>query len=63
MFEALAPMGAFTAAWNVTGQPAATVPWGFDENGLPIGVQVTGLAGRDALVLTVARWLHARAPR
>jgi amidase len=62
MFTALAAMGAFTAAWNVTGQPAATVPWGFDAAGLPIGVQITGRLGQDAQVLSVARWLNARRP-
>jgi len=62
-FTALAAMGAFTAAWNVTGQPAATVPWGFDAAGLPMGVQITGRSGQDAQVLSVARWLNARRPQ
>ncbi|TAK33173.1 MAG: amidase [Chloroflexota bacterium] len=48
--------GAFpiTAPFNVTGQPAATVPCGFSEDGLPLGVQIVGRYGEEALVLRAA---------
>ena len=57
-FRALAPMGGFTAAWNVTGRPALTLPWGFDWDGLPIGVQFVGRAGDDPRLLALARQLE-----
>lgn len=38
---------------NVTGLPALTVPFGKDEQGMPVGVQVMGRALDDATVLRV----------
>jgi hypothetical protein len=44
---------AFTYQFNMTGQPAVTVPAGFTKDGLPIGLQIVrlraapGLSGRD----------------
>jgi aspartyl-tRNA(Asn)/glutamyl-tRNA(Gln) amidotransferase subunit A len=46
---------AFTYPFNVTGQPAATVPCGVDRGGLPVGLQIVGRRGEDALVLRAAR--------
>lgn len=46
--------GAFTALFNVTGQPAATVPV-LDAGPLPIGVQIAGPVGADARVIAAAR--------
>jgi amidase len=34
-------------AWNVTGQPAASVPATLDDDGLPVGVQLVGRLGED----------------
>ena len=28
--------------FNVTGQPAAVVPWGLDGNGVPLSIQLVG---------------------
>lgn len=44
----------FTAPFNMTGHPAVSVPCGFDDDGLPIGVQIVGRHNADALVLSVA---------
>ena len=44
---------AFTYPFNVTGQPAATVPCG-SVDGLPVGLQIVGRRGADALVLRAA---------
>ncbi len=45
----------FTYPFNLTQQPAATVPCGFAANGLPVAMQVVGAKFADALVLRAAR--------
>jgi aspartyl-tRNA(Asn)/glutamyl-tRNA(Gln) amidotransferase subunit A len=45
----------YTYAFNMTQQPAASVPCGFTSNGLPIGLQIVGPRHADALVLRAAR--------
>jgi aspartyl-tRNA(Asn)/glutamyl-tRNA(Gln) amidotransferase subunit A len=57
----------FTYPWNLTGQPAATVPCGFTRNGLPVGLQIVGRRFADATVLRAAAafedaypWAHQR---
>ena len=45
----------FTYPFNLTQQPAATVPCGFTEAGLPVGLQIVGPRHADALVLRAAR--------
>ncbi|MEV5592692.1 amidase [Streptomyces sp. NPDC052496] len=47
----------FTYPFNMTQQPAATVPCGVDGDGLPIGVQLVGARHADALVLRAAHAL------
>lgn len=61
MFRALAPLGAFTAPWNISGQPAVTIPWTRSSEGLPVpvGVQLIGRLGEDATVCAAARQLEA----
>ena len=59
LFEACAPLGAFTAAWNLTGRPALTLPWGRDADGLPVGVQMAGRMGDDELLLALGRQVLA----
>ena len=44
----------FTLTFNLTRQPAATIPCGLDREGLPIGLQIVGGHYRDALVLRAA---------
>lgn len=50
-FRSAARLGAYTAPFNVAGMPAANLPVGHDGDGLPIGVQIVGRPGADALVL------------
>lgn len=44
----------FTLTFNLTRQPAATIPCGLDRDGLPIGLQIVSAHARDALVLRAA---------
>src|SRR5919106_634984 len=52
----------FTFPFNFTGQPAATVPAGFTQDGLPIGLQIVGRRLEDALVLRASAAYEAAAP-
>ena len=53
---------AFTYPFNITGQPAASVPCGFDHNGLPIGLQIVGRWRDDVTVLRASAAFEALAP-
>ncbi|MFF4522380.1 amidase [Streptomyces bluensis] len=48
----------FTYPFNMTQQPAASVPVGVDGDGLPVGLQVVAARHRDDLVLRVAHALY-----
>lgn len=59
---------AFTAPFDVSGNPAISVPCGFTSDGLPIGMQIVGRAWNEARVLQAAHqfqgatdW-HTRTP-
>ncbi|MEJ8574091.1 amidase [Microbaculum marinum] len=45
----------YTYPFNLTQQPAASIPCGFAEDGLPVALQIVGPPGRDDLVLRAAR--------
>lgn len=45
----------FTYPFNLTGQPAASVPAGWTKSGLPVGLQIIGNRFADLLVLQAAR--------
>ncbi len=49
----------FTYPFNMTQQPAASVPCGTGDDGLPAGVQLVAARHRDALVLRAAHALYA----
>lgn len=68
-FNAVAGKVPYTAAFNVTGQPAATVPAGFDAAGVPLSVQLVGRPDDEATLLSLAgqlqgmrRWDDRRPP-
>jgi aspartyl-tRNA(Asn)/glutamyl-tRNA(Gln) amidotransferase subunit A len=53
---------AFTFPFNLTGQPAASVPCGWTSAGLPVGLQVVGRAQDDASVLRASAAFERAAP-
>jgi amidase len=55
--------------WNMTGQPAAVVPWDLDGDGLPLSVQLVGRPYDEATLLSLSAqieaarpWAHRRPP-
>lgn len=59
----------FCAAFNASGQPAATVPLHWSDNGLPIGVHLAAPYGDDAALIALCAeleqaspWAHRRPP-
>lgn len=52
----------FSYPFNLTQQPAITVPCGVTRNGLPIGLQIVGRMFDDALVLRAARAFESACP-
>lgn len=57
------PLAVFTSLFNVTGQPAISVPLHHDEaTGLPVGVQLVAAPWREDLLLQVSRTLELAHP-
>jgi len=66
-FMRSAPYGAFTSAFNLSGQPGISLPMHVTKDGLPVGAQLVGAYGREDLLLQVAAqleqaaaWTHRR---
>lgn len=57
-----APMIAWTALWNVTGNPAASVPTGLAADGLPVAVQLVGRVGDETTLLRLSAQLERARP-
>jgi aspartyl-tRNA(Asn)/glutamyl-tRNA(Gln) amidotransferase subunit A len=63
------PSTPYTAAFNLTGQPAAALPCGFTKDGLPVSLQAVGRHGDDVTLMQVGAaferahpWDHRRPP-
>ncbi|UCH86494.1 MAG: amidase [Dehalococcoidia bacterium] len=52
----------FTPPFDVSGNPAASIPIGFTPDGLPVGLHVVGRWGEDDTVLRAARELERERP-
>lgn len=52
----------YTTHFNVSGQPAISLPLSWNDDGLPIGVQLVADYGREDLLLRVAAQLEAAQP-
>ena len=66
---AVAQQVPYQQVWNLTGQPAAAVPWDFDGDGLPLAIQLVGRPYDEATLLSLAAqidaarpWAHRRPP-
>ena len=55
-------MAAFTALFNITGQPAVSLPLHVAASGLPVGVQIVAGTSRDARLIRVASQLEEADP-
>lgn len=67
----LTDLAAYNALWadamflfpfNISGQPAMSLPLGQFANGLPLGIQIVARQGQEALLLSVARILEQAMP-
>jgi amidase len=56
------PLGTFTIPFNVTGQPAISLPLHWTPAGLPIGIQLVAAYGREDTLLSVATQLENAQP-
>jgi amidase len=56
------PMIAHCALWNVTGHPAAAVPAGVGDDGLPLSVQLVGRRNDETTLLSLSAQLETARP-
>jgi amidase len=56
------PYAVFTAPFNMTGQPAMSVPATWSASNLPIGAQLVAATGREDVLLRVAAQLEQARP-
>lgn len=56
------PYGTFTLPFNLSGQPAISIPMGHTAEGLPLGIQLAAAYAREDLLLQVAAQLEATNP-
>lgn len=52
----------FTSIWNVLGNPAAAIPTGFTDAGLPLSAQLVGAPNAEATVIQVSAQLERARP-
>jgi amidase len=63
--RAISGMGSvypYAATWNYTGQPAAVVPAGFTDTGLPRSVMFAARPNREDMLVSIAAQLEAERP-
>ncbi|HYV16337.1 MAG TPA: amidase [Conexibacter sp.] len=61
-FNGVARFTPYTPPWNVTGQPAASVPAGFTPDGVPLAVQLVGRPDGEATLLSLSAQLETARP-
>jgi len=60
--ERVAALIPFTPAFNITGQPAISLPLASSAEGLPVGVQLVAAYGREDVLIRVAAQLEQERP-
>jgi amidase len=60
--NAVSGMVPYNGVWNVTGQPAASVPAGFGSDGLPRAVQLVAGPEQEATLLSLAGQIESERP-
>jgi amidase len=61
-FNGVARFTPYTPPWNATGQPAASVPAGFTDAGVPLAVQLVGRRFDEPRLLALSAQLEAARP-
>ena len=61
-FERQKRYAAFTALYNVTGQPAVSLPLGWTDDGLPIGSMLVGRPADEATLIALSAQLEEARP-
>jgi amidase len=52
----------YSAIWNITGNPACSVPMGLHQDGLPLSIQLVGRASEESRLLSLAREIERHKP-
>ncbi len=60
--RAVQPYVTYTQMFNMSGQPAASLPLHWTPDGLPVGVQIAGRVGAEALLLSLAAQFEKARP-
>jgi amidase len=60
--EGIFPYSPFCAAFNASGQPAASLPVGWSSDGLPIGVHLASAFGQDEVLIALCAEIERAAP-
>jgi amidase len=61
-FNQGSPYVCYTPTWNYVGQPAASIPAGFDLDGLPRAIQLAGPPNSEATIVSLAAQIEAATP-
>ena len=61
-FNQGSPYVCYTPTWNYVGQPAASIPAGFDSDGLPMAIQLAAPPHGETTIVSLAAQLEAAQP-